>query len=301
MKLSSELKKTAAIVASILGLASSIISLFTTSYNSLNVWLGVGIIIVTIILVLIILLIIPKNNMPLGMEDVADELGNANRSKTVRIIFPCNNRFYKGANKLAREKFGKNSVSSKKVDDWKNKNDLILTCLTDKNKLVGYFDIIPLKTSFARNLLEGSVSENDISSEHILAQHEMLDAEYIYFAGIAVEYTNSGKGYLHGTYLIFAAILYTYLFYGDSRLKKILTIPTSECGLKIAEHLDFKIESDGKLRKDGLDLYSHDFSRSELHDLIQKRTGLFNRFDSLDYKIAFKKINGELKEMPLNI
>lgn len=301
MRLSSEWKKTAAITASFIGLISSLISLFTTSFNSVNLWIGVGIITLTVIVVLVILFVIPKDNMPEGMEVVVDEFENNNHFQTARVIFPCDSRYFSGANKLAKEKFGKNSVSTKVIDDWKKKNELILTCLTDSNKLVGYFDILPLKTAFAQQLIAGDVGEKDIRAEHMLGPHEMKDAEYIYFAGIAVQHTDTGKGYLHGTYLLCAAILYVKLFYSHSKIRKVITIPTSECGLKIAEHLEFIMEREGKLRKDGFDLYSYEFQSADLSDIIKRKKELFRRFNSSAYWTAFKKIYDNTVELPLSI
>jgi len=281
--LSPDWKKKAAVATGIIGLVSSIFSLLTTDFSKATILIGVLILLITTVIILIIIYVIPKNNLPLGLEAVAEEMDNNSLGQTMKIIFPCDNAYYREANKLAKEKFGKNSVSTRTVNDWQKRNEFILTCLTDKKKMVGYFDILPLKDDFANKLISGEVGENDIRAEHILAFHEIKKASYVYFAGIAVQNTNSGNGCIHGTYLIYAAILYIKTFYSKGNLKKILTIPTSDCGLKIATHLNFTLEREGRLRKDGFDIFSKDFNLVELELLIKQKKHLYNRFDTSAY------------------
>lgn len=296
MKLDKKSKNILGIAIGAIGFISSIIGIITVS-----VYLCVILAIISCILVFVFYFIVPQNNLPEGIEAIASEMENNSRSRNVKVIFPCDENYYKAANKLAREKFGKNSVSTKTVNDWKNRNELILSCLTDKNKMVGYFDILPLRKDFAEGLIKGKYDEKDIKAEHILSVHEMNKAEYIYFAGIAVEDTGSGKGCLHATYLIWAAILYVRIFYKDSNLKKILTIPTSELGLKVAEHLGFEMEREGRLRKDGFDIYTKDFEIKDLSNTIIKNANLYNRFDANNYLIAYKDLTGNNINLPINI
>lgn len=283
LKFTADWKKISVLFIAVIGAVGSVISVLTVSSQSLNLYFGIGIVSLTFLAVIIFAYIIPKKNLPDGVEEITQAFEVSPNSKTTRIVFPCDYRYFKAANKLAKEKFGKNSVSTRVVNDWKRKNNLILTCLLDRNKVVGYFDILPLKKDFAERLIDGEASEKDIKGEYILSKNEMKNAEYIYFAGIAVEETQSGKGLLHATYLICAALMYISIFYKDGKLRKVLTIPTSECGLKMAEHLDFQLLTDGKLRKDGYDLYSQDFKFSRILALIRKQNLVYRRFDSSAY------------------
>ncbi len=286
MQINNDWKKMAASITAVIGLLSSILTFFTSSFNNFSITLGIVILLVTILTVFILVKWMPRGNLPDGMEDIVDEMDNVKAKARFKIIFPCDDRYYKAANSLAKEKFGKNSVSTKKVNDWKKRNEFLLTCLVDNNRMVGYFDIVPLKNDFAHKLIKGEVGEKDITAENILGAHEIKNAEYIYFAGIAVQHTQSGQGCIHGTYLLASAIQYVKLFYGDSKLKKILTIPTSECGLKITKHLKFVLEREGSVRKDGFDLYSKEFKLGEISDLIHSKQRIFNRFDMSAYPIA---------------
>lgn len=286
----SDWKKRASVATGVIGVISSILSLLTANFNTNSLITGLCLLVASTLIIIAIIYIIPKNNLPSGLEFIANEMDNNISKQTMRIVFPCDKDYYREANKLAKEKFGKNSVSTRTVNDWQKKNRYILSCLTDNNKMVGYFDILPLKTDFAKRLINGEVGENDIRAEHILSIDQIKKVKYIYFAGIAVQNTDSGYGCIHGTYLIFAAILYVKLFYSNSSLEKILTIPTSECGLKIAQHLNFSLEREGRLRKDGFDIFSKDFEVNEIKALIKRKQRLYKRFDANAYSMAYETI-----------
>jgi len=290
MKISAKFKSALLLLTSAVGGTSSLLSLFTTSFGNVNLALGIGIIVLTVIAVLIITYFIPKDNLPEDMEEIINEMEKDALPKNAKVIFPCDAKYYQAANKLAKEKFGKNSVSTSKVNDWKKRNELILTCLTDHNRFVGYFDMIPLKEDFALKFIEGDLGEQDICAENILGVHEMKDARFLYFAGIAVQ-DSTGCGCFHATYLLWAAALYINLFYGDSKLEKILTIPTSKSGLNMTKRMNFSLEQESKLRKDGLDLYSKPFQKLEMQDLITNKNN-YNRFDVSSYHQMLQKING---------
>jgi hypothetical protein len=70
-----------------------------------------------------------------------------------------------------------------------------------------------------------------------------------------------------------------------------LTIPTSDSGLKIAEHLSFSLEREGNMRKDGFDIYSKEFIFSDLSEKIRQNNKLFSRFDASAYANTAKKLN----------
>lgn len=290
MKQNNDMKKMLAVTASIIGLISSLLTFFTSSFNKSGIWIGSSILLLTLLSIVVISKWIPKGNLPEGVEDVSEEMETEHKTPRFKVVFPCDKFYYNAANKLARQKFGKNSVSNKTVEDWRNRNEFILTCLSDNNRMVGYFDILPLRTEFALDLINGKVGEKDITGDQILAFHEIKHAEYIYFAGIAVQNTDSGQGCIHATYLLASAVRYVDLFYRNTAVKKILTIPTSECGLKLTQKLNFSLERSGELRRDGFDLYSKIYDPTELQKLIHLKKRLYQRFDDSGYKLALEKV-----------
>ena len=279
-------KRFIALVATSLGLISSVLTLFTLSFSKLSMYVGGVILAMTAIALCVVYKWMPKGNLPDGMVDIVEELEQNSRNARFKIVFPCDDQYFEGANKLAREKFGKNSVSRRTVNDWKKRNELILTCLLDNNRLVGYFDILPLKNDFAQKLIKGEVGEKDIRAEDILGPHDIRNAEYIYFAGIAVQNTFSGQGCIYGSYLLASAVEYVRILYSSGKVKKILTIPTSDCGLKLTKKLNFALEREGGLRKDGYDLYSKNFNIDEINALIASKRKVYERFDLSAYSIT---------------
>jgi hypothetical protein len=290
MRPNSDIKKMLAVTASIIGLISSLLTFFTSSFNKSGIWIGSSILLATLFAILIISKWMPRGNLPDGVEEVSEEMETERKNPRFKVVFPCDKFYYNAANKLARQKFGKNSVSNKTVEDWRTRNEFILTCLSDNNRMVGYFDILPLRTEFALDLINGKAGEKDITGDQILGFHEIKHAEYIYFAGIAVQNTESGQGCIHATYLLASAVRYVDLFYKNTSVKKILTIPTSQCGLKLTQKLNFSLERGGELRKDGYDLYSKDYDPVEIQKLIHSKKRLYQRFDDSGYQLALEKI-----------
>lgn len=285
----------------ILSAVSAIVTIITLATNNIHPQIGIPIILSIAVLAFIVHTFVPKSNLPTGLDQFVEDLENPNMKQPYKIIFPCDDLLYKAVNKLAKEKFGKNTVSSKTANDWKKRNEFLLTCLFDRNRLVGYFDILPLDSRFADRLMNGEAGEKDIKAEHILSVYQMKDAEYLYFAGIAIQDTETSRGLRAGGYLILAAILYVCLFYSNGKVKKILTIPTTDCGLAITKHLNFSLERERNLRKDGFDLYSHDFNLHELITLVNRQLAVYNRFDISSYFQIFQQLTGKVVNLPVSV
>lgn len=201
------------------------------------------------------------------------------------IAFPYQKAYLKAANALARSHYGKSSINYDIVKRWYEKNPYALTILTDShNKFVGYFDILPLESDFARDLINGAVKEKDIRHYDILSPSQMRNAEYIYIAGVSVKDQLSQAGKKHGAILIYAAMVYIETFYDLSTPKNIYAIAASECGKNILEKLNFQIESDETNRKDKLDLYSRKISKSDIENYRRQFAFCENKFDYLAYQ-----------------
>lgn len=284
---------------SLFAIVGTIVTIITAQYSALHWYIVLSVVIAVSLVVLIVLYLIPKNSIPEGLEEIYDEIDNPKSKRPFKIVFPCDDNYYQAANAIAKEKFGKNTVGTKRANDWKKRNELLLTCLTDKNKMVGYFDILPLETNFAKELINGTYGEKDIKAENILGVHQMKKAEYIYFAGIAVKNTYSISGCIYANYLLHAAMLYIYFFYGESVVRKIITIPTSSRGLNIAQKWGFTLEREGSTRRDGNDLYLRDFDKNELFQIIKNKKQLYQRFDVNDYLIAAKELVDAKMKSPI--
>jgi len=203
------------------------------------------------------------------------------------LVFPYQKTYLKAANSLARSHYGKSSIDYDIVRKWYEKNPLILTILTNShNKFVGYFDILPLRPDFAKDLIEGTIKEKDIRHYDILPPEEMRNAEYIYFAGVSVKDQLTQTGRKHGAILIYAAMVYLETFYDLTNPKKIYAIAASTCGKNILEKLNFQIETDETNRKDKLDLYSRVISKENIDNYRKQFAFCDDKFDYSSYEKA---------------
>lgn len=200
------------------------------------------------------------------------------------IAFPYQKAYLKAANSLARSHYGKSSINYDIVRKWYEKNPFAMTILTDShNKFVGYFDILPLKTDFGKDLISGNVKEKDIRHYDILSPDQMSNTEYIYVAGVSVKDQLTQTGRKHGAILIYAAMVYLETFYDLSTPKKIYAIAATECGKNILQKLGFNIETDETNRKDRLDLYSRTVTKTEIDNYRRKFAFCDDKFDYSSY------------------
>lgn len=206
----------------------------------------------------------------------------------IKVHFPCNQIMFQGANSLANEAFGKAGLSPRVIEGWRTSNPYILSCLTDKGKFVGYFDVLPLNPAFGESFFTGDVGEKSIRGEHILSFKEMKDCEYIYFSGIAVRECGTRRGLRRGSVMLRAALEYMEVFYDFSAPKKIYTIPISDSGKRIVDSLGFKLEQDGFLRKDKLDFFSKEVDYEVIQELKESLGRLERYYDFSCYN-EFKR------------
>ncbi|MDB5117678.1 MAG: hypothetical protein JWQ79_3170 [Mucilaginibacter sp.] len=289
MRITERLRRSIAIIIAAIGLLSSLITTLTANFNKHSIEIGVILLVASILIILVILYFLPKESLPSGLDSVTDALANDHGDQKIKIIFPCDRFYYKAANALAIEKFGKKGANISAAEDWQKRNEYILTCLCDHNMMVGYFDILPLKPEFAKRFIDGDAREKDIRAEHLYAFHDIKKVEYVYFAGIAVKNTSVGAGCIYATYLIYAAILYLKTFYAENNIT-VLTTPTSDQGLAITKKF-FNLEREGELRKDKLDLYAANFNAAVYTQIMKQSKGVYKRFDSSAYKNLLNAAN----------
>lgn len=217
----------------------------------------------------------PNYSIPADLFTIEMEKG-----KTAQIHFPCDRNFFKATNQLAKESFGKDTVNMATATSWMARNPFILVCLSDMNKYAGYFDLLPLSEEFYGKMIRGEAGEKDIAFSDVLDRYEMRAAEYVYFSGIAVTDPSTWKGRKHGALLVTAALDYFESLYDLHKIKRVLTIPVSDCGKALAERLGFKLAVEGSLRKDHFDLFVKDFNYHEFKSLKKSLAGYDKYFDS---------------------
>ena len=148
-----------AVFVSLSGLWGSIISFSPISLNLFE--FIVSLLIIITISFISGIVSIPKIAFP-DDEVIPFELSS---ERKCRIVFPCSEEQYKIANKIANDSFTKkDNLNFRKIKAWRKKNPLILSLYYDmNNKVMGYFDVLPLHSDFEKKLREGILTEQDIN------------------------------------------------------------------------------------------------------------------------------------------
>jgi hypothetical protein len=72
-------------------------------------------------------------------------------------------------NKIVRRELDKHAIPYKTYKLWRAKNPLIfVTIVTDRNELVGFFDIFPLYREEGEKLIDGSLDEHSLTIDGIV-------------------------------------------------------------------------------------------------------------------------------------
>ena len=200
-----------------------------------------------------------------------------------KILFPFKDKYLKSINKIANGYYGKSNANIQIVKAWYAKNPLVVVTLADRhNKIIGYYDILPLKDDFAREFIEGRVTEKEILPSHILPPEEMSVANYLYFAGVAVKDIDEQRNKMFGGYLLFSAYVYLNKYYDLSTDRIIFAVAATKCGEVILKHLGYSIETSGDTRKDDMDLYLKTINRKSIDDAKDKLNLLDKKLDCSD-------------------
>ncbi|ADB38004.1 hypothetical protein [Spirosoma linguale] len=208
-----------------------------------------------------------------------------------KILFPCNEKQYRLANKLARDAFGKkDSLSFEAVNTWRKQNPYILSLYLDQNrKVAGYFDVFPLYEDFEKKLATGDYDEHDIGAASMYPFDEMHKCTTVYIGGIAVNNPETYEGRKNGALLVRAMIDYIQKFYIINDDLKISATAVTKCGSQILKRMGFEVEVDCSVRKDDHDYYSRTLSKKELNDILQMIGKLDKYIDLSDYQSFLKK------------
>lgn len=174
-----------------------------------------------------------------------------------RLVCPAPRELAEEASALAHRAFGRiPSIPSDRYDSWRLKNPNILGCLVNaEGVLVGYFDVLPLRTTFMDNLIRGSATERDIRHEDILSPHHARKCKRLYLAGVAVRDPQSFAGKRHARHLLWGLTKYLEHFYGVPSERQVYALAGTEVGHKLLKRFSFRMVLAGSSRRDLQDLY----------------------------------------------
>lgn len=168
---------------------------------------------------------------------------------------PCDDRVADEAKLIASRSYPPGGISPQIFEQLRLKNPQILASLTDTHGTVlGYFDILPLKKSFAELFIRGAVTEDQITHDDVLAPNELKSCKFLFISGLAVNDPDSQAGRVAASILVWAMIEYINYFYGTTR-PFVFAIASTSAGDEILRRFRFGVACSSDRRLDGYTLY----------------------------------------------
>src|SRR5207244_2938201 len=131
------------------------------------------------------------------------------------------------------------TISPDRYEQLRVKNKNILVCLVgERGDLLGYFDVIPLKESFAQQFLRGTITESQITHEDIFAHDELPQCKHVFLSGLAVWDPESYVDRRNANILVWGLLKYLDHFYGTSERLAFASAATRE-GDELLRKFDF--------------------------------------------------------------
>lgn len=186
-----------------------------------------------------------------------------------RVVCPCDLRLSAQAKELAHDCFmGNSTIAPDVFEQLRVKNPFILACLVDgTGELLGYFDVIPLRETFARAFLTGLVGEEQMTHEDVLSPGAMRSCEYLYLSGIAVKNAATYTGRRNANIMVWAYLRYLEHFYSSSNATAF-AVAVTKAGGDLLRRFRLHQEAGAASRKDKYRLYSIAMSREEIEKRI---------------------------------
>lgn len=197
----------------------------------------------------------------LPVEDLAPPSLNPGPHMTVEVN--CGRSLIAQAQDLASGIYGDvPAIPRERYQQWLHANCNILACLVDESRrVVGYFDVLPLRTQLAESFICGTVEEREISAVDILSPETSKSARYLYLAGFAVSEPGTRAGGRRASYLMWALKRYLEHFYDSSGKTQLLATAATPEGEHILQRYNFQLIECGSVRRDGFAIYSVSLSR----------------------------------------
>lgn len=177
---------------------------------------------------------------------------------------PCDYNLTARVAELACYEFGRDTIPLVNYEPLRAKNRNILVCLIGLNgEFLGYFDVIPVKKSFAELFLQGKVSEKDLTHEQVCSDRQMRRSKYVYLAGMAACDAESTQGHSNGAILIWGLLKYLEHFYGKSE-PYIFASAVNPDGEHLLKRFEVPLISEGRRRTDHHGVYGVYLSRERI-------------------------------------
>lgn len=180
------------------------------------------------------------------------------------IRCPCDLKLADEAKRLAQYWYPTDTISPERFEQLRVKNPNILACLVgERGNLLGYFDVIPLKESFAEQFLRGSITESQVTHEDVFAVDEIAKCKHIFLSGLAVWDPESYVDRRNANILVWGLLKYLDHFYGATERLAFASAATEE-GEELLQKFEFYVGSEAEVRVDKRRMYETTLSRKEV-------------------------------------
>jgi hypothetical protein len=191
---------------------------------------------------------------------------------------------------LARFEFGRDTIRLSAYETLQAVNAYILCCLVDgQGAFLGYFDVIPLRSSFAELFLQGRLKECDLRPQDVFRPNEMKDCQHLYISGLAVQ--RSGCRTTNAAILIWGLLKYIEHFYGHTKVHAFASAVTDD-GEAILKNFNVPMIGEATARVDRHRMYGLCISRGDVAELLAAVPD-YSLLCSLDWSTAEQRQEGK--------
>jgi hypothetical protein len=205
------------------------------------------------------------------------------------LCCPCNSKLSLSANQIATKHYGSEGIPFERYEQWRLKNKQILVCLLDDSReVVGYFDILPLRSSFVDAFLSGRVVESQIGPDDILAPQHGTRCQRLYLGGIAVYDPRSHKGKRHADMLVWGLLKYIRYYYSLNRDRKLYAVASSAAGERLLKNFGFTVSCPSSARLDSHNMYALTLTDEILSEALRSRPD-FSTLCAVEWETAGRR------------
>lgn len=181
------------------------------------------------------------------------------------IQCPCDVQRADEVGFLAKYLFGASTISRGNYEPLRVKNPYILACLIGNDgQFLGYFDVIPLKQSFAKLFLEGRLTEKQITADDVLAPEEMRSCQHLYISGLAVKDPRSYIDCQCTHMLVWGLLKFLDHFYCHGKPPLAFATAVTGEGENLLQSFGVPVINGGHGRTDEHPVYAISLSRDEI-------------------------------------
>ena len=180
--------------------------------------------------------------------------------------------------------FGDHALSLEaSVELFKRRPDIYTAVVCPNGSIAAYLTAYPLKPKCAEALIEGEVTEPELTPDMLLTQHDKLEGSCVYIGSVVVD--SKFNPILKTILLVSLGQFYIRPLQAAAvRRHSVIMTAASKDGKQLMNWIGAEKLNDGTNRKDGLDVYGRTISQGFLYRACAKVERFFdNEFVQFDF------------------